>query len=178
MTVTAKVSEVNYKNALVKVIHTDRDNRVSDWLPMMSHEYEMPDVGDVVSCDFTSDDCRTGFCKGRYFCNKNQPEKHGKDIYHKKLLKDADIEYNREEKELTITVDKLKILSKQLRVKANIMEFEGNIHIEGDVIIKGNLTVDGTIHANGIIESSAQIIAPIHPTQEVPVVPVEEVNIQ
>lgn len=177
MTVTAKVSEIDYKKGYVKVIRTDRDNIVSNWLPMMSDEYEMPDVGDVVTCDFMDVHCENGFCKGRYFNDTASPIKHGKDTYHKQLLKDADIEYNRATKEFIFKVDNIKIVAKTLKIKADL-EFEGNLKIDGDIAVKGNLVVDGTIHANGVVTTSENMLANVFVVPGVPIVPVGEVVIQ
>lgn len=177
MTVTARVSDIDYKRGLIQVTRTDHDGIVSDFIPMLSHEYEMPKVGDTVSCHFTDDTCTTGFCDGRYFGDKRVPIKSGKDMYHKMLLEDADIEYNRATKELTITVENIKVLAKRVRIKAD-MQFEGNIEIDGDVSIKGSLVVDGSIHANGAITSSSSVTAPVIATGAVPAVNVSEVVIE
>lgn len=177
MVMTAKVSAVDYAKGHVKVILTDRDDMVSDWIPMLSHEYEMPDIGDIVTCDFAAEDCKTGFCRGRYHNDKCPPTKSGKDIYNKKLLKDADIEYNRAKKELTITVENIKVISKRVRIRAKT-EFDGDMHIEGNLRIKGNLVVDGTIHANNVIESCVPMQAPNYSVAPVPKIEVEEVVIE
>lgn len=177
MTVTAKVSEVDYKKGSVKVILTDRDNIVSDWLPMLSYEYEMPDIGDVVTCDFVDNYCKVGFCKGRYFNDAASPIKHGKDTYHKLLLKDADIEYDRAAKEFIFRVDNIKIIAKTLKVKADI-EIKGDVRIEGDLEIKGNLAATSTIHSNSGVTTVQDMQANAFVVPGVPPIPVLGVVIE
>lgn len=150
MTVVARVSEIDYKKGFVKVILTDRDNIVSDWLPMMSYEYEMPKVGDHVSCNFTDDSCHTGLCKGRYFNDKYLPKKFGKDIYYKELLEDAEIVYNRATKELMITVDNFSLVSQKVNI-IGATSVSGDVTISGDLIVNGDVIVDGDITATGSI---------------------------
>lgn len=144
MTVTAKISEIDYDSGYVKVVLTDRDNMVSDWIPMMSQQYEMPNVGDIVTCDFTDDTCHSGFCKGKYFNEQNIPTKTGKDVFFKKLLNDAEIEYNRQTKEMTITVNNIKLICENVRVKGNFT-IKGNLLVDGDIHTNGNVTATGTI---------------------------------
>lgn len=144
MTVTAKVSEIDYKSGYVKVILTDRDNMVSDWIPMLSNEYHMPKVGDIVTCDFTDETCHSGFCKGKYFNQQNKPLKSGEDIYYKEILDELYIEFNNKTKQMTITVQKIKLVCEDIKIKGNIS-------------IKGNLLVDGDIHSNGNIKASGLV---------------------
>ena len=160
MTVTAVVSQIDYEKGYVKVVLTDRDNIETDWLPMLSFEYEMPKINDIVTCDFTDSTCQEGFCKGRYFSDKRKPIKTGKDTYHKLLLEDADIEYNRNKKELIITVENIKLLTQNVRIKGKT-QIKGDVIIEGDVQIKGDLVVDGNIHSNGNITATGTIVAKV-----------------
>lgn len=46
-----QVSSINYKEGMIKILYKDRDNAVTDELPVISFndEYKMPQVGDYVS---------------------------------------------------------------------------------------------------------------------------------
>lgn len=170
-TVTAKVSELDYPKGYVKVIFTDRSNTVSDWLPMQSHEYEMPKVGDVVTCDFTNESRQVGFCKGRYWNDERKPIKQGEDIYHKQLLEEADILYDRAEQLLTITVKKFKLTANHIKIETILTEHEGDVKITGNVehigkysvtgtvTINGDAQINGNLHVDGTITASGNILA-------------------
>jgi phage baseplate assembly protein gpV len=130
------VSSINYPAGRVRVCFTDQDKIVTDELPMLSHEYEMPNVGEMVLCLFLGNGITKGFCLGRYFYNADPPVESGKDIYFKRFMKDATLKYDRASKTLTIT-------------SANGV-FNGNIVINGNVTINGELTVTGDATIGGI----------------------------
>ena len=130
------VSSVNYPDGKLRVMFDDQNKIVTDEIPMLSFEYEMPAVGEKVVCLFFGNGLSKGVCLGRYNYNKEKPVESGKDIYFKRLMKDASIKYDRASKTLTIT--------------ANNMTWNGNIVINGNVTINGLLTVSEDAIIGGI----------------------------
>lgn len=125
------VSSVNYPAGRVRVTIDDQNKIVTDEIPMLSYEYEMPAVGEKVLCLFFGNGFSKGVCLGRYFYKREKPIESGKDIYFKRLMKDATIKYDRASKTLTIT--------------ANDTTWNGNIVINGNVTINGDTTINGLL---------------------------------
>jgi phage baseplate assembly protein gpV len=123
------VSSINYEEGKLRVCFHDQDNIVTDELPMLSFEYEMPDVGETVLCLFLGNGIANGFCLGRYFYDEDTPSEYGKDIYFKRFLKDATLKYDRSSKTLTLNADKV--------------VFNGNLQINGKLIVTGDATIGG-----------------------------------
>lgn len=120
------VSSINEKNGTVRVVFDDKDNMVSDELPMLSCEYNMPKVKEQVLCLFLANGLQVGFCLGSFYSLVNMPPVQNKDIYYKRFDDGTWIQYNKETKEL-------------------------NINAAGNVNITGNLNVNGNISATGLV---------------------------
>lgn len=120
------VSSVNEKNGSVRVIFNDKDDMVSDELPLLSFEYNIPKVKEQVLCLFLPNGLQQGFCLGPFYSLVNPPPVENKDIYRKMFDDGTWIEYNEETKAL-------------------------NIKAAGSVNIIGNLNVKGSISASGSI---------------------------
>jgi phage baseplate assembly protein gpV len=131
-----KVSSINYPAGRVRVLFEDKDNIVTDELPMLNFEYEMPAVGESVICLFFGNGTSKGVCLGRYFYQQDLPVEFGKDIYFKRFMKDATVKYDRASKTWTLT-------------SPNIV-FNGNLVVNGNVIINGLLTVSEDAIIGGI----------------------------
>lgn len=126
------VSSINHASGRVRVTFPDKDKIVTDELPLLAFEYNMPAVGDAVLCLFLGNGLSNGFCLGKYYSDNNQPIESG-DIFYKDLG-GAVCKYNKSTKTLTISAD--------------------NIVINGDVSINGNINVNGYISATGSISGS------------------------
>jgi phage baseplate assembly protein gpV len=122
-----KVSSVNYDLGTVKVVFEDQDDIVSQDMPMLAFEYNMPTVGAFVLCIYHKNG--QGFCLGTYYNQKLKPIE--KSNYYKNILNEAFFRYEKESKTLTINAQNIVL--------------EGNIKILGNLNIEGNLQVDGTI---------------------------------
>lgn len=128
-----KVSSINYGAGTVAVCFEDKDNIVTDDLPMLSFEYYMPDVGDPVLCLFLGNGLTKGFCLGKYFYDGEQPDEkgHGEGVYYKHFFKEGSIKYDKNAKTLTIDADKL-----DFKADTKIV-----IESSGDVSVKASGTV-------------------------------------
>lgn len=96
------VESINYQNGTVKIVQEDRDNAVSFDLPLMSFEYNPPDIGDMVIAIFLPNDSTQGFILGKPYNNSNRPVNGRKNIIRKDYDVDAFIEYDKDSKTLTI----------------------------------------------------------------------------
>jgi phage baseplate assembly protein gpV len=142
-----KVSSINYPAGRLRVVFEDKDGIVTDELPMLNFEYEMPNVGEPVLCLFLGNGITKGFVLGRYFYASDPPVEggYGQDIYYKRFLKDAAQKYDR--------------VAKTMTWKAQEFVFDGNVTITGNLKVNGNINVDGNINAGGDIESGGNINA-------------------
>jgi phage baseplate assembly protein gpV len=129
------VSSINYAVGTVRVCIEDQDELVTDDLPMLSHEYEMPNVGEVVLCLFLGTGNQNGFCLGRFYYDDEKPVWNGENTYYKRFLKDAYIKYDRSFKTFTLC--------------ANEIIFNGNVLITGNLTVTGEATIGGDATISG-----------------------------
>lgn len=166
-----RVSSINYQKGTVRVIFPDKDNIVTDEIPYLSFEYNMPQVKDAVLCIFLGTGIAKGFCLGRFYNQNNLPVQPGEKYYYKNLHGEANIEYNKETKTYKTHAENIKMEAKSIHFVAEDGAYYKydpasktltltaiNIVINGDVNVNGNLSVTGTIHASGNITSSASIL--------------------
>lgn len=71
-----RVSNVDTVRGYVQVTYPEYDNLVSDWLPLLSFEYNMPEVGALVAT-LLDDEHETGLCLGKIFSNEQTPSADG-----------------------------------------------------------------------------------------------------
>ncbi|MBP2655014.1 MAG: phage baseplate assembly protein [Firmicutes bacterium] len=123
------VSSVAYDTGCVRVCFKDQDSIVTDDLPMLGFEYEMPNVGELVLCIFLGNGLAKGFCLGRYYYDSSLPGESGENIYYKEFLQDAYMKYDKSSKTFTISAE-------------NIV-FDGNVTINGTLTVSGDATISG-----------------------------------
>lgn len=68
---TGRVSAVDRRKGLIRVTYPGENNIVSDWMPMMYFEYDMPKVGEYVA--ISTDSNRNAICFGKVFSNEQHP---------------------------------------------------------------------------------------------------------
>lgn len=131
------VSSINYMQGKLRVCFEDQDSIVTDELPMLSFEYEMPNIGEPVLCLFLGNGITKGFCLGRYYYDSNLPipSGSGENIYFKQFVKDAYMKYDKSSKTFTISA-------------ANIV-FDGNVQINGTLNVSGSATIGETATISG-----------------------------
>lgn len=71
-----RVNSIDRDKGTVKVLFEDRDNTISDNLPLFEF-VAFPNVGDRVVCIFIGNSIDVGFCLGRYYSNENPPPSEG-----------------------------------------------------------------------------------------------------
>lgn len=80
-----RVSAVDYKQGLVSVAYMDRDGSVTKPLPMLSAEYKMPKVGELVMVLHLSNGAEAGLVLGGYWHSDNLPTDSGEHLFCKEL---------------------------------------------------------------------------------------------
>lgn len=78
---TGNISSIDHERGFVKVTFPTEGNTVSDWLPLLYSEYNLPEVGSVVAV--LVDEHGNGVCFGKiYSCSQIPAVRSG---YYKKL---------------------------------------------------------------------------------------------
>jgi phage baseplate assembly protein gpV len=107
-----QVSSIDYKKGLIKVLFQDRDETVTDELPILTFndEYKMPEIGAYVVTLHLSNGAEAGYVLGTFWDGSNLPAKGQKGIYRKELANEqgkAFFEYDKDTGELVIHADKV-----------------------------------------------------------------------
>lgn len=121
------VSSVNENNGTVRVVFDDKDNLVSDELPLLSLEYNIPQVKDQVLCLFLPNGLQQGFCLGKFYSDLNIPSIKNANIYYKEFDDGTSIKYDKTAKQLTIS-------------SPNTIIINGNVQVNGDINAVGKVT--------------------------------------
>jgi phage baseplate assembly protein V len=119
------VSSLDSSKGTVRVVIDDQQGIVTDDLPLLAHEYNMPAVGDLVLCLFLGNGISSGFCLGKYYCDDVTPPVTNANIWAKDFGDGTSIQYNRSTKELSIAV------KGDLRL---IVEGNLTVSVAGDII--------------------------------------------
>ena len=125
-----KVSSIDYASGMIRVAYHEKDDSVTRSLPLLSDEYNLPEVGDQVLVLHLSNGTEAGVVLGRPWSIKNKPAEGAAGLYRK--------EYGRTPGEAYV------------RYKDGVLTVKAEkIIIEGDLTVTGNLVVSGTISSVG-----------------------------
>ena len=107
-----KISKIDYKSGMVKVVYEDRDDAVTDLMPVLTFnaEYKMPQLEERVLVVQLSNNDTACVCLGSLWDQDNKPQSQGKGIYLKEygeIPAEAYESYNSNTGELTIKADKI-----------------------------------------------------------------------
>lgn len=80
-----RISALNYTNGTARVVYSDRDNAVTAELPLLSSEYYMPRVDDLVMVLHLPNGAEAGLILGQFWCDGNRPPESGAGLYRKDL---------------------------------------------------------------------------------------------
>ena len=81
-----KVSNINYKTGCMEVTYEDREDSVTDMIPMLANAgYKMPKVGASVLVVHLSNGSAMGIVAGTYWNSSHRPPVSGKGVYRKDL---------------------------------------------------------------------------------------------
>jgi len=124
------VSSVDAALGTVRVTYADKDDMVSDELPVLrlGGTFMMPDPGDRAVCLFLGNGLRSGFYLGTYYTDDDRPPEHTAG----NIVLDGPVDVKG-----SLTIEQA------LNVK------EGT-EIDGNVRMKQDVTIDGMLHGGGI----------------------------
>ena len=149
-----KISSVDYTSGTVRVVYEDQDDAVTRPIPLLSFEYLMPEVDDMVLVLHLSNGTEAGFVIGRPWSDRRVPPESGQGLYRKDFHNEvgkAFLRFNEKDNEtMTLHVKNLVIEAENVTAKAEkdiVLDATGNVTIKA----AGALTVKG---------SSATIDAP------------------
>ena len=78
-----KISTINYKDGTARVLYTDRDNAVTAELPLLSFEYRMPAIDDLVLVCHLPNGGAAGIILGPIWNDNNRPPEGKEGLYRK-----------------------------------------------------------------------------------------------
>jgi len=114
-----RVSAINEATGAVEVVFQDKDDIVTDELPLLAFEYYMPEINDLVLCVFLGNGIEAGFCLGRYFSDVYGTPVQDKAIYYKDFFGEASVKYDKNTKTLFLDAENIVI---------NGINFDQHIH--------------------------------------------------
>lgn len=149
-----KISSVDYTSGTVRVVYEDQDDAVTRPIPLLSFEYLMPEVDDMVLVLHLSNGTEAGVVIGRPWSDQRVPPESGQGLYRKDFHNEvgkAFLRFSEKDNEtMTLHVKNLVIEAENVTAKAEkdiVLDATGNVTIKA----AGALTVKG---------SSATIDAP------------------
>lgn len=117
----AQVTQVNAQKGMVKVVIPENGTE-TNWISMLSSEYQIPPVGSMVMVIFDSGNYTEGLCLGEYFSDSKLPAASDAQTYYKCMGKDVVFKYNSGTKTLDIFADTVNI--------------HGNLNVSGNISAK------------------------------------------
>lgn len=115
---TGRVSGIDSEHGFVKVTYPQENNTVSDWLPLLAFEYNLPKVGELVGTIL--DKNLNGVCLGKIFSYEQTPK--SSDGYRKDIDDDFEVHFGN---------GYVKYKNGILYVKADKIELDGYKITEG-----------------------------------------------
>lgn len=111
-----RISSIDYQKGTVKVVYADKDNAVTDSLPLlnMNGEYKMPNINDMVLVAHLSNGVAMGIVMGTFWSKGNPPAETGKNLFRKELGRtpgEAYIRYDASTNVLKIKADTVQIVT-------------------------------------------------------------------
>lgn len=115
-----RISSLNYADGTARIVYSDRDDAVTAELPLLSSEYYMPKVDDLVIVLHLPNGAEAGIILGRFWCAGNRPPETGEAIYRKDFSRSgkAYVKFDDDSGKMTI-------------------HCPGGLEIDGDVSVKG-----------------------------------------
>lgn len=136
------VSDRNPNSCSVRVVFSDQDDLVSDWLPVVlpqalnTRDFSLPDIDETVVCVFLGSGIEAGFCLGAIYTDANPV---GNEEQRGVWFPDGSyVVFDRETGTLTVAAN------------GGVIITAPSTRINGDVRITGNLIVEGSITRGGV----------------------------
>jgi phage baseplate assembly protein gpV len=109
-----RISSIDYSRGMVRVVYADKDDSVTDELPVLNlnGEYKMPNINEMVLVLHLSNGSTMGIVMGTFWSNSNKPAETGKGIYRKEYGStpgESYIRYDSESKIMIVKADTVQI---------------------------------------------------------------------
>ena len=141
-----RISTINYADGTARVIYKDRDDTVTAELPLLSFEYRMPAVDDLVLVTHLPNGAAAGIILGDFWHDDNRPPEGFKGLYRKDLDKatgKAMIRYDANSGQLKLVMPNTLLACPSVLV-------DGNVTISGSLTVSGDITATGDVVAGGV----------------------------
>ena len=155
------VSSINYETGRVRVLYEDKNNAVTQELPLLTFEYDMPRVGEQVYVAHQSNGVENGVVLCRYWRDGEMPEEHGPHIWRKELRDDAGsfLKFDRNTHTLTINVEGSEDISVNINAAKDVyVNTTGGVTVRAAESVKINAEKDIDINTETNINLTAQKI--------------------
>ncbi|MBQ9090945.1 MAG: hypothetical protein IJY52_01580 [Anaerotignum sp.] len=152
-----RISAVNYEAGTVRILYNDKSGEVTKELPLLAHEYFMPEIDDMVFVCHLPNGAEAAVVLGRYWSDKNRPPEGRKGLYRKDFSRTpgkAMIRYDEESGEGTMNMPTVGFSGNRVRLEgvASVTITGAATSVNGSTveIIGGTVTINGgTIEISG-----------------------------
>ena len=155
------VSSINYETGRVRVVYGDKNNNVTQELPLLTFEYDMPKVGEHVYVAHQSNGIEDGVVLCRYWRENELPEEYGAHIWRKELRDDngSFLKFDRNTHTLTINVAGSTDVSVSIDAAKDVsVKTSGNVTIQAAESLKIITVKDIDIQTEANINLTAKKI--------------------
>ena len=155
------VSSINYETGRVRVVYNDKNDTVTQELPLLTFEYDMPRVGEQVYVAHQSNGAENGLVLCRHWRDDEIPEEYGPHIWRKELRDEAGsfIKFDRGSHTLTINVAGSEDVSVNISAAKDIyVATSGSVTVRAADSIKIYASEDIDIHSEGDLNLTARKI--------------------
>ena len=152
-----RISAVNYPAGTVRILYKDKSEEVTKELPLLSNEYYMPEVDDLVFVCHLPNGKEAAVVLGRFWSDKNMPPEGKKGLYRKDMSRTpgkAMVRYDEDSATEDVVMPNMNIRTGKMNVETNEVSGSGNsIGFLGNrVRVEGTASATitgGTISING-----------------------------
>ncbi len=154
-----RISSVNYEAGTAQVVYMDKDKAVTTELPLLSFEYCMPEVEDMVLVCHLPNGAAVGVILGRFWSLKNVPPESGRGLYRKDMSREAGkamLRYKEGEDVVQLSGPQIKLQADTLMIDTKNVSGTGEQigFVGNQVTIQGNGV---SMQGNSVVMSGSQI---------------------
>ena len=153
-----RISSVNYAAGTARILYKDKSEEVTREMPLLSAEYCMPEVDDLVLVAHLSNGKEAAVILGRFWSDKNKPPESKKGLYRKDFSRaegKAMLRYAEDEDKASAVFPNFQIQTKELQMDAETVTGNGDgigfagkkVTLEGSASITitgGNTKINGS----------------------------------
>lgn len=145
-----RISALNYEAGTARIFYTDKSENTTAELPLLSAEYFMPEVDDLVLVLHLPNGTAAGFVLGRFWSDINKPPEGKRGLYRKDLSRTAGkamMRYAEDEEQADVVMPNLRVATTELEIETQAVRGNGEtIGFQGNTVnLQGtaNVTVEG-----------------------------------